>query len=595
MKRLRILLRGSGVVAAIALVAIGSGVRADHRHRSGRFDLIEATIPSIQQAIHDRIITPEQLVRMYLNRIAAYDAKTTAAHLNSYIHVNQDAVRDAREAGEDEDGEDNERPLFGIPIILKDNINTKKMPTTAGSVAFAGSIPRSDAFVTRKLLRAGAVILGKATMTEFANFLTNGMPAGYSSLGGYGYNPYDPRNAPDALGRPFNDGRPVLTPGGSSSGPGIAVAANLAAIGVGTETSGSILSPGTANMLVGIKPTVGLISRDGIIPITADQDTAGPIARTVTDAAKLLSVLAGYDPADPATIACLTPGRCLKDYTPFLNNHALKGARIAVPHLRYWTNASGQTVISAEIQKVMNDAIAVLRAQGAIVDDPADIPDAQELNNVGTCVVSPPFPATCSTVLVYGFKRDLNAYLADFGPGIAADGKTVVSSLADVIAFNNAFVAGGEQVGLKYGQDILLAAQALDTRAGSSDTARYHADRTRDLDLARTKGLDVMYQSCDAVLFPANRGAAIAARAGYPSIVVPGGFIANPAVPPPPLTPPTPFPAGFNAEPAPYGVTFSGPPFSESRLIGYAYAFEQATRVREPPTSAPSLPSDVVE
>ena len=320
MKRLRILLRGSGVVAAIALVAIGSGVRADHRHRSGRFDLIEATIPSIQQAIHDRIITPEQLVRMYLNRIAAYDAKTTAAHLNSYIHVNQDAVRDAREAGEDDDGEDNERPLFGIPIILKDNINTKKMPTTAGSVAFAGSIPRSDAFVTRKLLRAGAVILGKATMTEFANFLTNGMPAGYSSLGGYGYNPYDPRpdprNAPDALGRPFNDGRPVLTPGGSSSGPGIAVAANLAAIGVGTETSGSILSPGTANMLVGIKPTVGLISRDGIVPITADQDTAGPLARTVRDAAILLGVMAGIDRNDPATAACLTPGNCLTGLQP---------------------------------------------------------------------------------------------------------------------------------------------------------------------------------------------------------------------------------------------------------------------------------------
>ena len=251
--------------------------------------------------------------------------------------------------------------------------------------------------------------------------------------------------------------------------------------------------------------------------------------------------------------------------------------------------------LSVEQQKVMNDAIAVLRAQGAIVDDPADIPDAQELNSVGTCVVNPPFPATCSTVLAYGFKRDLDAYLADFGPGIAADGKTVVSSLADVIAFNNGFVAGGERVGLKYGQDILLAAQALDTREESSDTARYHADRARDIDLARSKGLDVMYQKYDAVLFPANRGAAIAARAGYPSIVVPGGFIANPAVPPPPLTPPTPFPAGFNAEPAPYGVTFSGPPFSESRLIGYAYAFEQATRVREPPTSAPPLPSDVVE
>jgi amidase len=164
-------------------------------------------------------------------------------------------------------------------------------------------------------------------MTEFANFLTNGMPAGYSSLGGYGYNPYDPRpdprNALDALGRPFNDGRPALTPGGSSSGPGIAVAANLAAIGVGTETSGSILSPGTANMLVGIKPTVGLISRDGIIPITADQDTAGPLARTVRDAAILLGVMAGFDRNDPATAACLTAGNCFSDYTMFLGTHAL--------------------------------------------------------------------------------------------------------------------------------------------------------------------------------------------------------------------------------------------------------------------------------
>jgi amidase len=171
----------------------------------------------------------------------------------------------------------------------------------------------------------------------------------------------------------------------------------------------------------------------------------------------------------------------------------------------------------------------------------------------------------------------------------------VVSSLADVIAFNNTFVAGGVQVGLKYGQDILLSAQALDTSDDSSDTARYHADRARDIDLARTRGLDVMYQQYDAVLFPANRGAAIAARAGYPSIVVPGGFVANPAVPPPPFPPPTPFPAGFNAQPAPYGVTFSGPPFSEPRLIGYAYAFEQATHHRQPPASAPPLPGDLLD
>ena len=207
-------------------------------------------------------------------------------------------------------------------MILKDNIDTHDMPTTAGSVAFAGSFPHSDAFIASKLRDAGAIILGKATMTEFANFLTNGMPAGYSSLGGYGFNPYDPRPDPrtalDALLRPFNDGRPALTPGGSSSGPGIAVAANLAAVGIGTETSGSILSPGTANGLVGIKPTVGLVSRDGIIPITADQDTAGPLARTVTDAAIVLGVIAGFDPNDPATAACLTPGNCFSDYTQFL-------------------------------------------------------------------------------------------------------------------------------------------------------------------------------------------------------------------------------------------------------------------------------------
>src|SRR5262249_40048716 len=212
--------------------------------------LVEATIASIQDAIDNHVITARQLVKMYQARIAAYDAKNTATHLNSYIFVNPKA----REQGEDRDSDHGNsdrddqgrrrRPLDGIPMILKDNIDTKDMPTTAGSVALAGSVPKSDAFVARKLRRAGAIILGKATMTEFANFLTTGMPAGYSSLGGYGYNPYDPRpdprDAPDALGRPLNDGRPALTPGGSSSGPGIAVAANLAAVGIGTETSGSI-------------------------------------------------------------------------------------------------------------------------------------------------------------------------------------------------------------------------------------------------------------------------------------------------------------------------------------------------------------------
>ena len=294
------------VFIGIALLLLSARVVADNRSAAGRFDLVEATIPSIQTAIQNDIITAEQLVQMYLARIAAYNAKTTATHLNSYIHVNRGrSARGARSQQGARQWVSEASGSSAFPIILKDNIDTRDMPTTGGSVALAGSFPQSDAFITRKLREPGAIILGKATMTEFANFLTNGMPAGYSSLGGYGYNPYDPRPDPrtalDALVRPLNDGRPVLTPGGSSSGPGIAVAANLAAVGIGTETSGSILSPGTANVLVGIKPTVGLISRDGIIPITADQDTAGPLARTVSDAAIVLGVIAGFDPNDPAT------------------------------------------------------------------------------------------------------------------------------------------------------------------------------------------------------------------------------------------------------------------------------------------------------
>jgi len=262
MKRAVPMLRFGGLLAATALVVVGVRVNAHHRREPVRFELLEATIDSIQQAIDDDVITPEELVRMYQARIAVYDGKRTATHLNSYIAVNPDAVRAAKKGDKGKKGHGHNRGndvLAGVPIILKDNIDTEDLPTTAGSLALAGSVPKSDAFVTRRLTEAGAIVLGKATMTEFANFLTNGMPAGYSSLGGYGFNPYDPRpdprDAPDGLGRPMNDGRPVLTPGGSSSGPGIAVAANLAAIGVGTETSGSILSPGTANMLVGIKPT----------------------------------------------------------------------------------------------------------------------------------------------------------------------------------------------------------------------------------------------------------------------------------------------------------------------------------------------------
>src|SRR5262244_1642319 len=290
--------------------------------------LVEASVPELQLALRSRLITSEQLVQMYLNRIAAYDK--AGPMLNSFIHLNPNALEEARARDRDRHQGRVNGPLFGIPVLLKDNIDTADMPTTAGSVSLAGSIPPNDAFITERLHEAGAIILGKGTLTEFANFIAIGMPSGYSSLGGYGFNPYDPRQLPGG------DGRPVLTPGGSSSGPGIAVSANLVAVAIGTETSGSILSPGTANNVVGIKPTLGLVSRDGILPITADQDTAGPLARTVTDAAILLGAIAGHDPNDSATSACLVAGNCFDDYTKFLKKHALRGARIAVPHVPYW-------------------------------------------------------------------------------------------------------------------------------------------------------------------------------------------------------------------------------------------------------------------
>ncbi|TMA29683.1 MAG: amidase [Deltaproteobacteria bacterium] len=596
------------LLALAGLVLPASGYARD----GDEFELVEATIADIENGFRSGALTPEDLVRMYLARIAAYDQ--AGPRLNSFMYFNKElALAAARALNDDDAGDEERKPLFGVPVILKDNIATSDMPTTAGSIALGRSRPPKDAFIAAKLRRAGAILLGKGTLTEFANFIALTMPTGYSSqlryqlfksggdlaTAGYGFNPFDPRTDPRTG---FNDGRPALATGGSSSGPGIAVSANLATVGVGTETSGSILSPSTQNLLVGIKPTVGLVSRTGIVPITADQDTAGPMARTVTDAAKLLGVLAGFDPNDPATAACLEPGKCFRDYTRFLKRHALRGARIAVPHFAYWTTASGRVSLSVEQQEVMNNAIAVLQAEGATVQV-QEIPDQQELLKFGTCVsladlaarkANP--PVDCTTVLLFGFKRDLNAYLADFGPGVAVDDHhTVVRTLADVIAFNNSFKIAGVAVGLKYLQDIAIAADSLDTRPGSADTAQYQRDRAKDLDLSRARGLDVVFKDFDAVLFPANRGANIAARAGYPSIVVPAGFVPNPAVPPPPLSAPPPFPAGFNAKPAPYGVTFTGPAFSEPKLIGYAYAFEQATHHRVPPASTTPQPSDAGE
>ena len=564
MKRTFVTLVAAGVVAA----SLSLSLEAQQKGGAGaaRLDLVEATVQQLQHALQTKLVTSEQLVEMYLARIAAYD--DAGPGINAFLHVNARALAEARQLDALRHPGRARSPLYGIPVLLKDNIDTADMPTTAGSVALAGSIPPDDAFVTRKLREAGAIIVGKATLTEFANFLTAGMPTGYSSLGNYGFNPYDPRELPGG------DGRPVLQTGGSSSGSGIGVNANLAAVAIGTETSGSILSPANANGVVGIKPTVGLVSRDGIIPITADQDTAGPITRTVEDAAILLGAIAGHDPSDSATAACLTPGNCFSDYTKFLDKKALKGARLAV--------FSPATPLAANRQALLDAAVQVMREQGASVRilEVNDVP-AQ----LGTCTVyplpaAPPPPALrCSAVLLYGFKRDLNAYLA--GTPAAPS-----NNLSEVVAFNETFVPP-----MKYGQTIAIAADQIDLAPGSADTQRYLMDRAEDLERSRD-ALNAIYfgpdgirgtkDDTDAIIAVGNNFAGAPAKAGFPSVTVPGGFIlAGPSDPP------------ING-PFPQTITFSGPAFSEPRLIALGYAFEQATKHRVPPASTPALTTDRV-
>ncbi len=543
-------------VALFALFTFApfSDLRAQSATDAPPLNLVEATIPQLRAAIESGLATAEGLASRYVARIAAYDR--AGPTLTSVLALNPSWRDEARHRDVEIQRQRRRGPLVGIPVLLKDNIDALPMPTTAGSVALVGSTPPRDSFLAARLRAAGAVVLGKATLTEFANFMTTDMPSGYSSLGGHGVNPYDPRRAAN--------GAALATPGGSSSGSGIATAANLVAVAIGSETSGSILSPSSSNGVVGIKPTVGLVSRSGILPITADQDTAGPMARTVTDAAIVLGAIAGHDPNDPATAACLQPGNCFADYTQFLDRGALVGARIGVPVLRFG--------IGTEQQRLWAAAIAAMRAAGATVLESYPL---QNTNLPGIAVSHPP-AAGQSSVLIYGLKRDLNAYLAGLGPSAP------MQSLAQIIAFNTANAG----VALRYGQSILVAADRYDTQPSSADTTRYLADRANDIALARgaldaafagPDGVPSTPDDVDALLFPANNGADMPARAGYPSICVPAGF------------------APRSGQPAlPFGVTFTGRAFDEKRLIALAFAFEQITGHRAPPTSAPALPTDTI-
>ena len=323
--------RSAFVVIALALLVFPLAAQKPADRPRSEVQLVEATVDQLQHALRTGLLTSEQLVQMYLARIGQYEPL-----LNAYIHVNPNALAEARAIDDERRRGHKTNPMFGIPVLLKDNVDTADMPTTAGSplvgwIAFRRTTRSSRA----RLREAGAIILGKATLTEFANFMSTNNVSGYSDLGGTGTTPTirapDPRTV-----APFNDGRPVLTPGGRARDRESRSRRISSTVAIGTETSGSILSPGTANMVVGIKPTLGLVSRTGILPITADQDTAGPLARTVADAAALLGVIAGFDPADGATAPCLQPGKCFSDYTQFLDKHALQrrpdcGAARALP------------------------------------------------------------------------------------------------------------------------------------------------------------------------------------------------------------------------------------------------------------------------
>jgi len=548
------------------------------------FSVVEATIPEMQKAMQDGRITSRQIVEQYLQRIGLYEDR-----LNAVMAVNPKALAEADRLDQERKAGKVRGPLHGIPIALKDNIHTTDIPTTGGAIAFEGLLPPYDATLTANLREAGAVILAKTVLTELANFVTNGMPGNYNAIAGYAMNPYDPRRDP----RPgLDDGRPVLNTGGSSSGAG--TAANFWAANVGTETSGSILSPANQNMLAAIKPTVGRISRYGVIPITADQDTAGPMARTVTDAAVLFGVLesAAPDPNDAVTSTCQAPPN--RDYTPFLKREGLKGARIGIPRANFYDRVtppgekSPRGGLNEAQAKSMADAIEVLKQEGATIVD-ADIPsvvDQNPENNFlvwgGGCNNGPRDP-NCSSVLWYGMKRDFNAWLASLGPAAP------VKTLAELRAFNT---ARGNRQAIKYAQAHLDYSDQLDLE---KDRAKWQADRDRDIRLAATHGIDEVMkaQQLDALLFPGASGAGIAAKPGYPTVIVPFGLFA-PQPPPsgqslPASLAPTSgaYPAGFALAPAPYGVSFTGMACSEPRLIELAYAFEQASKRRVPPAVAP--------
>jgi amidase len=518
----------------ITIACSTAASRAQQAPNVAPFPLDEVTVAQLQDGMASGRYSSRRLVEMYTERINAVDRQGPA--LRSVIELNPDALSIADSLDAERKAGRVRGPLHGIPILIKDNIDTAdRMMTTAGSLALQGSSAPRDAFVTAKLRAAGAVILGKTNLSEWANFRSTKSTSGWSGRGGQVSNPY-------VLDR---------NPCGSSSGTGAAIAANLAAIGVGTETDGSIVCPSGANALVGIKPTVGLVSRAGIIPISHTQDTAGPMTRTVADAAILLSAMTGVDPADAATTAGAR--RSVSDYTTALKADGLKGARIGIARKRYFG-------YSPASDRLIDAAIADMKAQGAIIVDPANIPTAGGLDD---CEFE---------ILLYEFKADLNKYLA------ARGASTPVHSLTDLIAFN---LREKEREMPFFAQEILVMAE----KKGPLTSAAYRKALTTCRARARTLGLDAVMTRfrLDAIVAPTGSPAwptdlvngdhflgassTPAAVAGYPSVTVPAGF----------------------AYGLPVGVSFIGRAWSEATLIRLAYAYEQATKHRRPPAFPGSI------
>jgi amidase len=495
-------------------------------------ELDEITVVELQDGMKGGKYTARSITEAYIKRIDEIDKKGPA--INSIIELNPDALRIADELDKERKEKGPRGPMHGIPVVIKDNIATADgMMTTAGSLALVGAKPLEDSFVVRKLREAGALILGKTNLSEWANMRSTHSTSGWSGRGGLTRNPY-------ALDRNTS---------GSSSGSGAAVSANLSAVAVGTETDGSIVSPSSLNGVVGLKPTVGLVSRTGIIPISHSQDTSGPMARTVSDAAALLGAMVGVDPRDQASRA--SKGKFSTDYTRFLDASGLKGARIGIVRAYFG--------FLPQVDDIINGAIEVMKGRGAVIVDPVEF---KTLGKWGDAE---------ETVLEYELKADMKKYLDWLGP------KTAMHTLADLIKFNNEH----KKTEMPYfGQELFLKAEAR----GPLTDKKYLDALATCHKLARKEGIDAVMakHKLDALVSPTDAPAwmtdlvdgdhflggssSAAAVAGYPHITVPAGFVFG----------------------LPIGVSFYGRAWSEPKLIKLAYSFEQATKVRKPPQFLPT-------